>query len=124
MQSPTGQQIPSPNNSTQAQIVHVKWSPNGVTELSEQTSNSISELSPTPERSPINIPKRAVPASMAESANAQDPSAAETPVTPLMQPSLSHSTRSAANREGADANDRSHVLSFMEYEGTNPGPAR
>lgn len=94
-------------------------------ELSGQGASSVSELSPTPKRSPINTPKRAaVPASDAGSVKAERSSTAGGSATLAMQPSLDL-LAGLPNNEGAEAGGRrQHVMSWMDYDGATPSPAR
>jgi len=90
-------------------------------ELSGEAAPSISELSPSPERSPINIPQRAaVPALNHDGFGAERSSPAE---VAAMQPSLNPPTRSPDNAP-VEAGGKAHVMSFMNYDDATPSPAR
>ncbi|KAL6720808.1 hypothetical protein ACLMJK_002733 [Lecanora helva] len=91
-------------------------------ELSGEGAPSISELSPTPERSPINTSKRAaVPAYHGSGFGSErSPPADEA----AMQPSLDTSLRSPDEDSAEAEGRRQHIMSWMEYDGNNPGPAR
>ena len=95
-------------------------SANNKLELSGEGAASISELSPNPEQLPINIPKR--PAVPAFSGEGHAPAAGEPTMQP-MQPSLDLSPRSA-NSEHSGAGGGQHIMSWMDYDQANPGPAR
>lgn len=90
-------------------------------ELSGEAAPSMSELSPIPERSSINTPKRAI---VPES---QEGGVRTEPAPPAwrreMQPSLRSSTRSSKD-EGVEANGRTHVMSWIDYDANTPSPAR
>ena len=108
MTSPTSQLSPTPIHKT---------------ELSGEPAPSISELSPTPERSAINTAKRtAVPAfDHHGDGRAERSSPAE---EPAMQPSLDLSTRLRKNGSPKAGDRRQHVMSWMDFDDTTPAPAR
>lgn len=80
-------------------------------EMSGEPATSISELSPNAERSAINTPRRAaVPAF-------DDVDAAQVQGTDLYQ-----SEPSAT--DGPRRSHAKHIMSWMDYDGAMPGPAR
>lgn len=85
--------------------------------MSGEPATSISELSPNAERSAINTPRRAaVPAF-------DDVDAAQVQGTePLMRPNLYQSEPSAT--DGPRRSHAKHIMSWMDYDGAMPGPAR
>ena len=97
-------------------------SANHKAELSGEGAASVSELSPTPERSPINAPRRAiVPAFNDLHGRAEGSPRAD---SPAMQPSLDSPMRSPHDENAQTGGGRQHIMSWMNYDGSTPGPAR
>ena len=91
-------------------------------ELSGEEAPSFSELSPTPERSPINAPRRAaVPAFDDLRGRTEGSPAAD---SPAMQPSLDSSMRSPHEESASMDGQSQHIMSWMNYDRVTPSPAR
>ena len=102
--------------------IHHTGSPSAKIELGGEAAPDVSELSPTPERSPINIAKRpAVPASPDLGDKLEGSPSAE---GPAMQPNLDPSTHSAGDDNVEAGGRKQHVMSWMDYDGTMSSPAR
>lgn len=91
-------------------------------ELSGEPAASVLELSPRPDRSAINTPKRAsVPAFDHMESNAVKTTQATEGFA--MHPNLDP-TMPSPTSEGREAGNRKHVMSWMDYDAASPGPAR
>lgn len=90
-------------------------------ELSGEHAPSVSELSTRTERSPINIPRRnMVPAS--ESIDVYiDPHTGE---RSSIEETMARSNLDLSRGPGGPPRNNRHVMSWMNYDGRLPGPAR
>lgn len=81
----------------------------------------ISELSPDPERDVINIPRQPP----VNSQNGMTSNAGTSrPEDPDMRPNLDLNERNGTDNRGTQGSDRTHVMSFMNYDANSQGPVR
>jgi len=91
-------------------------STNNPSELSGEAAPSISELSPNAERSAINSPRRALGLDHVNAGQFQGTGS-------LMGPNLKQPEPLPIS-DDSEAGHKKHMMSWMDYDGAKPGPAR
>lgn len=97
-------------------------------ELSGEPTTGISELSPDPERDAINTqkPKRTSVSSrtnLTSNAGTVDPAGVDSADEVVMRPNLDTNHGGGMGDQAKQGGNRTHVMSFMDYDSSSQGPA-